>query len=367
MAIRVALITPPLDASGGIGRLMSYVVTAMPSEDVAITVLDPRGRSRLPLLSLFPLVRAWLTLILLGATRRVDVAHINMSSHGSSIRKPVMMWTCRLFRIPTILHLHASEYPEFYAALPSVFKSLLRITFSNADMVLVLGVSWQRYLCDELRVPEAKVKVLLNGAPGPPRLDHPRSRGTDPLKVLFLGRLCERKGVRHMLEALGDPRVRNESWIATLAGDGASAPYRRRAEELGLADRVSFSGWVDSDEARAMLADTDVLVLPSHAEGLPMSVIEAFAHGVAVVSTPVGAIPEILEDAVNGLLVSPGDSAQLAQALLTILQDEPLRRRLAESGRRTWEDRLDISSFSQQLALFWRELAEPRADSLRHI
>lgn len=170
-----------------------------------------------------------------------------------------------------------------------------------------------------------------------------------------------------MLEALGDPRVRNESWIATLAGDGASAPYRRRAEELGLADRVSFSGWVDSDEARAMLADTDVLVLPSHAEGLPMSVIEAFAHGVAVVSTPVGAIPEILEDAVNGLLVSPGDSAQLAQALLTILQDEPLRRRLAESGRRTWEDRLDISSFSQQLALFWRELAEPRADSLRHI
>jgi len=357
MATRVALITPPLDSSGGIGRLMSYVVTAMSADDITIRLLDPRGRSLRPILSVFPLARAWLELVRLVLTRRVDVAHINMSSHGSSIRKPVMLWTCRLFRVPVILHLHASEYPEFFDALPQLAKAFLRRTFSNADAVLVLGLRWQDYVCRELRVPAQKVTVLLNAAPGPDVIRAPQARGSDPLRMLFLGRLGKRKGVPEILQALADSRVRHESWIAVLAGDGDIALYRAEAERLGIDDRVTFSGWVDANDAQQLLIESDLLLLPSHAEGLPMSVIEAFAHGVPVVGTPVGAIPDILENGVNGLLVQSDDSVQLAEAILTLLHDEPQRLRLAENARRTWEERLDIASYVRELALFWHHVS----------
>jgi glycosyltransferase involved in cell wall biosynthesis len=358
MTTRVALITPPLDSSGGIGRLMSYVVAAMPAENIAITLLDPRGHARRPVLSIFPLARAWAALILLGLRRRIDVAHINVSKHGSSIRKPIMLWTCRMLRIPIVLHLHDGDYPEFFSGLPPLPKALLRMTFSRADLVIVLGARWRDYLCDELRVPAEKVVVLLNAAPGPSHLNSARSRGTAPLKILFLGKLCERKGVPEMLDALADPRVRDAPWLATLAGHGEIAHYRAQAQRLGLGERVTFSGWVDSEEVSALLAESDLLLLPSYAEGLSMSVIEAFAQGAAVVSTPVGAIPEILEDGVNGLLVSPGDAGGLAHAVLTLLEDEPLRQRLAANGRRTWEEGLTISSFTQQLAFCWRRVAK---------
>lgn len=361
MAMRVVLITPPLDSSGGIGRLMSYVIAATPAEEIAIRHLDPRGRSLRPICSIFPLVRAWLELVLLGLARSVDVAHINVSSHGSSIRKPVMLWTCRLFRIPVVLHLHASQYPEFFDALPQLAKAFLRRTFSAADLVLVLGRRWQHYVCRELAVPTEKVAVLLNASPGPGVIQAQLARGSDPLRILFLGRLGRRKGVPEILQALADSRVRHEPWTAVLAGDGDIAFYRSEAERLGLDDRVRFSGWVDAADAHDLLVDTDLLLLPSHAEGLPMSLIEAFAHGVPVISTPVGAIPDILEGGVNGLLVQSGSSAQLADALLTLIDDEPLRLTLAQNARRTWEERLDIASYARELARCWS-----RASTARH-
>jgi glycosyltransferase involved in cell wall biosynthesis len=359
MAIRVALITPPLDSSGGIGRLMSYVAKTIPADDVAITLLDPRGRSQRPILSIFPLVGTWMELIMLGLTRRVDVAHINMSSHGSSIRKPVLLWTCKLLRIPVVLHLHASEYPEFFEPLPRVAKTLLRRTFSSATLVLVLGSTWRDYVHRELGVPTDRVVVLLNGAPGPARTNVPQARRPDdPLRIVFLGRLGRRKGVPELLQALADSRVREKPWLATFAGDGDVDFYRDEARGLGLEDRVRFEGWLDTPAAHELLLKSDLLVLPSHAEGLPMSIIEAFAHGVPVVSTPVGSIPDVLEHGVNGLLVDSGNSTQLTDAFLRLLEDERLRSRLAENARRTWEHRLDIASYARELALCWNRVAE---------
>jgi glycosyltransferase involved in cell wall biosynthesis len=354
MATRVALITPPLDASGGIGRLMSYVAAASESDEVTIRLLDTRGRSVHPVLSIFPLLRAWLALLWLGLTRRVDVAHINVSSHGSSVRKPVMLWTCRLLRIPAILHLHASEYQEFFAGLPSPAKLLLRRTFAAADAVLVLGRSYREYVCGELAVPAEKVTVLLNGSPGPDAAPKLHARGSGPLRILFLGRLGNRKGVPELLRALADSRVRAAAWSATLAGDGEIEQYRSQVAALGLEERVSFPGWVDADRTRRLLLESHLLVLPSRAEGLPMSVIEAFAYAVPVVSTSVGAIADIVEHDVNGIIVPAGDSIALADAILTLLNDEPLRLRLARSARRTWEERLNISSYAQDLTSCWQ-------------
>src|SRR5206468_805374 len=97
--------------------------------------------------------------------------------------------------------------------------------------------------------------------------------------------------------------------------------------ELGLADRVDVTGWVGAAETDALLAGAHLLLLPSREEGLPMSVLEAIARGIPVVTTPVGAIPDVVQDGVQGLVVEPGDSGALAAAIAELLADEPRRRR----------------------------------------
>jgi glycosyltransferase involved in cell wall biosynthesis len=109
-----------------------------------------------------------------------------------------------------------------------------------------------------------------------------------------------------------------------------------------------------------------VLVLPSHAEGLAMSVLEGLSHGLAVVTTPVGAHLEVIEPEVSGLFVPPGDVAALAGALARVVEDETLRKRLAKGARHRFLAEFDVRGYSSQLTQIhtdllkhWRGDAEP--------
>ena len=357
--LRVALVSPPLDASGGIGRVTSCALAALRPGDAGVRVLDSRGHSASPVLSLLPLLRVCATLLALGARRAVDVVHVNMSSHGSTVRKCAVVAACRCVRLPVVLHLHASSYPEFFERLPAPARRIVRATFRSARSVVVLSESWRAYVCTTLAVPPARVTVLPNAAPGPSRATPVPRRDGEPAQLLFLGRLGERKGVPELLAALGRPPLRERSWRLTLAGDGDVPAYRRRAAELGLADRVRFTGWVDEAATRALLGQAHVLVLPSHAEGSPMAVIEAMAHAVPVVATPVGGIPELVTSGVEGLLVPPGDADALAAALLRLLDDEPLRRSLAVGARAAWARTHTPEVYAAGLAALWRRAPAP--------
>lgn len=347
---RVVFVSPPLDASGGIGRVTSYALAALPA-GTPVRVLDSRGYARHPVLSLFPLLRVCATLAALGLARGADLVHVNLSSGGSTLRKGIVVAVCRAVRLPVVLHLHASNYPDFFDALPGAAKQTVRWMFRSAASVVVLGETWRAYVLGTLRVPPGRVTVLPNAAPAGPAA--PDGAGSRP-EVLFLGRLGERKGTPELLVALADPGLRHVH--TTLAGDGPVAEYRRRAAALGLADRTRFPGWVDVATAGDLLAHAAVLVLPSHAEGSPMAVIEAFAHGVPVVTTPVGGVPELVTDGVNGLLVPPGDPDALAAALVRLLTDEPLRALLAAGARATWVRAHTPDAYAAGLLTVWREV-----------
>ncbi len=119
---------------------------------------------------------------------------------------------------------------------------------------------------------------------------------------------------------------------------------------------VDVPGWLNSAAADNLLRRTDILVLPSFAENLPMVILEAFAHGVPVVSTPVGAIAEVIDDGRNGLLVPAGDVAALAGALKKLLDNPELRRSLGQAARRDHAERYEIGPYVTQLAGIWQRL-----------
>ena len=130
---------------------------------------------------------------------------------------------------------------------------------------------------------------------------------------------------------------------------------RAAVERAGLGDRISVPGWVGPAQVEALLRAANILVLPSFSENLPMSVIEALAHGAAVVCTPVGALPEFIEHERTGLIVKPGDVEGLASALDRLIEDSDLRRRLGEAGKALHRTRLDIEVCAEHLVAIWTE------------
>jgi glycosyltransferase involved in cell wall biosynthesis len=140
-------------------------------------------------------------------------------------------------------------------------------------------------------------------------------------------------------------------------GEGDREGVRRRAAELGIAERVELPGWIDAQARGAELARASVFCLPSHAEGLPMALLEAMAARKTVVASSVGGVPEALRDGDNGMLVPPRDSAALAAALARVLGDAALRARLGKRARATIEQDYSTEVMCGKLSAIYRELA----------
>jgi glycosyltransferase involved in cell wall biosynthesis len=143
------------------------------------------------------------------------------------------------------------------------------------------------------------------------------------------------------------------------AGDGQVAELRRRAAEIG--PDVVVHSWVDREERDHLLAASDVLVLPSHHEGVPMAILEAMAYGLPVIATPVGGIPDVVRDGREGLLVEVGNRVALTTALARMVAEPALRMFLGQGARATAES-LDVTNYGQRLLEFYQTIIGDTAD-----
>jgi glycosyltransferase involved in cell wall biosynthesis len=151
--------------------------------------------------------------------------------------------------------------------------------------------------------------------------------------VLFLGRLEAARGVFDLLEAVSGLRTAVPDVRLLCAGDGDRDAVARHARRLGIGDAVKFTGWVGPSGKRALLESAAVLALPSYDEALPASLLEAMAAGLPVIASPVGGIPEVVVDGVNGFLCAPGDIATLQRLLRKLLIERGLSARIGAAAR----------------------------------
>ena len=351
-----------LEHAGGIGRAMAYLIGQWKTEPYApeVTVLDTRGGSHLafaPWYFLLALTRlAWR-----GLSGRADVVHVNIASRGSTARKFCAVLVCVALRLRFVLHLHGAQFHLFHAGLPPLGQRLVRWMFRRADRVIVLGQGWRRFAMDALDVPAGAIDVICNGVPAP--VSPPaRTRAKTP-HIVFLGRLGDRKGVPELLAALASGSVAGLDWHATLAGDGEIERFRDEAARLGIGAKLAFPGWIGQGEAAALLASADLFVLPSHNEGLPVAVLEALAHGLPVLATPVGALPEFLTDGVSAVFVPPADAASLARSLERLLTGPELRATLGLGGHAVFRRHFAIGTTARAMRDCYRHARErgPRA------
>lgn len=181
------------------------------------------------------------------------------------------------------------------------------------------------------RLPERSVAVIHDGVDVD--VFRPLEVSRRPAGLLYVGNSDDRnKGARYLLEALAVLRDRHDFHLTFVDRPNAEmAP--RMARELGLGDRVHFTGRVSREELVRLYNQAEVMVSPSLYEGFGLPAAEAMACGTALVATTAGAFPEVVEDGETGILVAPGDSGALASAIDRLLGDADLRLRLGAAGR----------------------------------
>ena len=167
-----------------------------------------------------------------------------------------------------------------------------------------------------------------------PALFEPVTHAGVGTRLLFVGRLAGVKGLPMLLDAVAKVKLAHPGVKLAVAGDG---PDRQRlvdqTKRLGIESNVEFLGYRSQSQVRELLRQTDVFVMGSFAEGVPVVLMEALAAGVPVVATQIAGIPELVEPGVNGLLVPPGDAGSLAVAIEALMSDPAKRSAFGSAGR----------------------------------
>lgn len=335
--LKILMLGEALDRPGGVVTVeKATLALASPTlsfRHIATLPKDgPRGALRKLRMALSALVQLpWRLLI-----ERVDVVHIHVSQGASVYRKMLLVWIAFLFGKPVVMHTHGGDVAKRFPTLPSPLRRLIASTYRRADIIIALGESWRRFYIEAMGVDPDRVIILRNPVPMPATL--PVRKAAPPLRLLYLGMLSEPKGAFDLIEAVSAmPEEGKAGLQVIMAGHGEIEEARQRVGELGLRDVIEVKGWVDPPERDALFHEVHGLVLPSHFEGMPMSLLEAMSWELAVIATPVGAIPDVVTDGKNGFLIPVSDTQALGNAILRLIEDPVLCRRLGAEGRKSVE------------------------------
>lgn len=298
-------------------------------------------------------IAAWFTVMGLLLRGRIALLHVHSASGPSFWRKCGFMLPAFLFGVPVVLHMHGGGFVQFHqrASLPGQ-RAFIRWVFERCAVVVALSDQWRETLSGLF--PCARVRTIVNPVAVPPAA---ASLTDPPPTVLFLGALLREKGVMELAEAWAQVVQVVPGARLVVGGVGAQeAAFRQALQARGVADAVELPGWVQGEDKRRLLERAWLLALPSHAEALPMAVLEAMAAGVPVVASAVGGIPLAVRDGEDGLLVAPKDVPALADALTRLLQDDALRVAMGQRAREHVQQRFSAAVTLPQVAQLWDEL-----------
>ncbi|MCP4146931.1 MAG: glycosyltransferase family 4 protein, partial [bacterium] len=194
-------------------------------------------------------------------------------------------------------------------------------------------------------IPEAKLCRIPQGVDSR-RFHSGNARQNQPGNILFVGRIQEEKGISELLTAFKKVVVTYPNLRMNIYGDSEN---RESIETMwDHHPQIYFHGHVDSNKMPGVFTTADIFVLPSYSEGLPNVVMEAMASGAAVIASRVGGIPELLEEGKCGILVTPGNAAEIETAIVTLIRDPQLRNTLTARARRRIENQYSLNKVKRE-------------------
>ena len=345
---------PAQTVQGGIRTVVNQYLSETGWKTVTLRHIPTHIEGSAPKKALFFGVQ-FLRLLALAAVEKPEIIHMHVSERGSFWRKSLILRTFRRLGVKTVLHHHGAEFFSFYDESSEANRKRIAKTVALADVNLVLS----RYHCRmmEQRFPGGTFRVLYNAVP----LQNGEIYDPDGTRILFVGRLGQRKGTYDLIAALEElddvlpPEIK-----VCFCGDGETDQVAALLRQKKLEHRVAHIGWCARETLTQFYRQAVLFILPSYHEGLPMSLLEAMYAGIPCVSTNVDGIPELIVSGQNGLLVEPGNGEQIKSALLDLIRDRQLRQTLGKNGCRTVAQQFSMKTHVETLEAIYLELEGER-------
>lgn len=274
-----------------------------------------------------------------------DIVHFHISLDGTVKRKYPLFRLAKMIKKKTIVHLHCGSQ------IDEIWNDRYQYLFERCDCGILLSESLKKKVEEHIGQ-SGKLKVVYNPCPIISMSEEHEKKN----HILFSGTLYEGKGYRDLIRAFAKIAPKYPDWNIVLAGNGEVELARAISRECGIEGQVELLGWVSGEAKHKAFCEAKALCLPSYAEGFPMAVLDAWAYGLPVITTPVGGIPDVAIDGGNMLLFKPGDIGTLTEKMDLLLSNIALCKQLASESLRLAKGQFSLETVTKDVASLYQSL-----------
>lgn len=279
--------------------------------------------------------------------KKYDLFHIHVASYGSTFRKAKYVNFLKKHGKKVIMHIHGAAYMDFYSKLSDKRKKYVADVLNICDRVIALSDEWK----DRFE----RTFGLKNCISIPNGIDTDEfkcaitSEGEYTNNFLLLGRLGKRKGVYDLVDAVEIISKLHPEVRLYMAGDGEIDQVKELVNRKNLQNNIEVVGWVDFAGKIELLKKVATIILPSYNEGLPMAILEGMAAGKAIISTKVGAIPEVVKEE-NGFIIPPGDVSALVETMKKCLKNTGMLAAMGQTNIKKIDEYFSMKKMHRTIA-----------------
>lgn len=341
----VLYIGPDIKGRGGIASVLASYEKMIPNFHY-ISSNSRKGT----IMGVFALMKLMFLLPYFCYVKGIKIVHIHGASRKSFVRKSLIIRFAKLMHRKVVFHCHGGEFNNYVA---EVGKSKVLNVLSKCDAIVVLSQKWVDYFKGDLGL---KNVFVINNIVEPAQLFDENLKPTKELKLLFLGAICDNKGIFDLLNVISTNKAELIGSLKLyIGGNGEVDRLQSVISQKQLGGIVEYVGWVIGEDKKRLLKDCDIVMLPSYIEGLPITLLEAMAYAKPSITTNVGGIPEIIESGKNGVIITPGDEKALYEAIRLFMNNPQLIAEYGTEGLKRVKDYYP-QSVKNQLENLYKQL-----------
>ena len=278
---------------------------------------------------------------------RYDIIHFHTTPGTSQYTQLPQLILAKLFGKKVIEEVHVGNQLNNHTN-NKIFKWWL----GKADLLVLLAKKWEDLLHEKYYDIKVPTTVLYNACEMVEPVDDSKRKNL----IIMAGMLNDNKAPNLLLEAWKEINTKYPDWHITFMGNGEVERFKQMAKDMNLGKSVDFPGYVVGEQKKEYMRAASIYCLCSYEEGFPMAVLESWAWGIPVITTPVGGLPDVIEEGRNCLTFPFGDSHQLAVQLERLIKDKQLRNEMAEYSRKFANDHFSLETISDNLDSIYQNL-----------
>lgn len=311
---KVLFVGPDLNAQGGIASVLrSYSHCVVPFHYMR------SNSAKGTLFGIIALIMLLLRLPYFKWVKDVRIVHIHGASGKSFVRKTLIIKWAKVLGYKVVFHNHGGFFGDY---VEKRGREKIRNVLIQCDAIVALSNSWKEYFEQTFGFENVFVINNIVFPPTESASEIKKTTHSEPLKLLFMGLVCDNKGIFDLLDVVAKRKKNLEGKLEVYVGGlGEVERMNKLITENRLENIVKPCGWVAGSQKESLLVNCDVCVLPSYIEGVPISILEAMANGKAVIASSVGGIPELVENGKTGILHTPGDKEAIYNAIIYFLEN----------------------------------------------